>query len=50
MIDVEADGKRYQEMHVDGGAIAQTFLYPPPMTTGLDLQKAERSHASVTPT
>jgi hypothetical protein len=29
MIDVEVDGKRYQEMHVDGGAIAQLFLYPP---------------------
>lgn len=29
MIDVEADGQRYQEMHVDGGAMAQAFLYPP---------------------
>lgn len=29
MIEVEADGHRYQEMHVDGGAVAQTFLYPP---------------------
>ncbi|MFZ5780529.1 MAG: patatin-like phospholipase family protein [Pseudomonadota bacterium] len=29
MIDVELDGKEYQEMHVDGGAIAQLFLYPP---------------------
>lgn len=29
MIDVEADAKRYQEMHVDGGAMAQVFLYPP---------------------
>lgn len=29
MIDVEANGKRYQEMHVDGGAMAQVFLYPP---------------------
>jgi predicted acylesterase/phospholipase RssA len=29
MIDVEVDGKRYQEMHVDGGAMAQVFLYPP---------------------
>ena len=28
-IDVEIDGKKYQEMHVDGGAIAQLFLYPP---------------------
>jgi hypothetical protein len=29
LIDVEADGKLYQELHVDGGAIAQMFLYPP---------------------
>jgi predicted acylesterase/phospholipase RssA len=29
MIDVEIDGKPYQEMHVDGGAKAQVFLYPP---------------------
>lgn len=29
MIDVEIAGTRYQEMHVDGGAMAQVFLYPP---------------------
>jgi hypothetical protein len=29
MIDVEADGRRYQEMHVDGGALSQVFFYPP---------------------
>jgi len=29
MIDVEVDGVAYQEMHVDGGAVAQLFLYPP---------------------
>ncbi len=29
--DVEADGKKYQEMHVDGGAMTQVFLYPPSM-------------------
>ncbi len=29
MIDVEADGRNYQEMHVDGGAMTQVFLYPP---------------------
>jgi hypothetical protein len=28
MIDVEVDGKRYQEMHVDGGIVAQVFAYP----------------------
>ena len=29
MIDVSVDGKAYQEMHVDGGAMAQVFVYPP---------------------
>jgi predicted acylesterase/phospholipase RssA len=29
MIDVEAAGHHYQEMHVDGGAMAQVFAYPP---------------------
>jgi predicted acylesterase/phospholipase RssA len=28
MIDVEAEGKRYQEMHVDGGTANQVFVYP----------------------
>ncbi|MCZ6838774.1 MAG: patatin-like phospholipase family protein [Alphaproteobacteria bacterium] len=34
MIDVEAGGRRYQEMHVDGGTVAQVFIYPP----SLDLE------------
>jgi hypothetical protein len=29
MIDVEAQGHPYQEMHVDGGTMAQVFVYPP---------------------
>lgn len=32
MIDFTIDGKRYQEMHVDGGAIAQAFLNPPSLS------------------
>ncbi len=37
MIDVEADGKRYQEMHVDGGVVAQVFAYPVGITAaGID--------------
>ncbi|WP_428672906.1 patatin-like phospholipase family protein [Reyranella sp.] len=32
MIDVTVDGRPYQEMHVDGGAFAQAFLYPPSLT------------------
>jgi Patatin-like phospholipase len=50
LIDVEADGTPYQEMHVDGGAIAQTFLYPPTLTAGLDLKSgplARERHAYV---
>lgn len=37
MIDVEVDGKKYQEMHVDGGASAQVFVYPP----SLDFRRAK---------
>jgi predicted acylesterase/phospholipase RssA len=29
LIDVEADGKRFQEMHVDGGLGGQLFVAPP---------------------
>jgi len=29
MFDVNVGGTRYQEMHVDGGTMAQVFLYPP---------------------
>jgi hypothetical protein len=39
MIDVELDGKKYQEMHVDGGAIAQLFLYPPGIEAGRVLKR-----------
>ena len=28
MIDVEAGGREYQEMHVDGGTASQVFVYP----------------------
>lgn len=40
MIDVEAGGKQYQEMHVDGGTVAQVFLYPP----SLNLKEVARAH------
>ncbi len=29
MLDVEAGGRPFQEMHVDGGTMAQVFIYPP---------------------
>jgi predicted acylesterase/phospholipase RssA len=32
MIDVTLDGVSYQEMHVDGGAFTQAFLYPRELT------------------
>ena len=38
MIDVDVDGAAHQEMHVDGGAISQVFIYPP----SLDIEMAER--------
>ena len=40
LIDVEADGKPYQEMHVDGGAVAQVFLYPPTIRQASATRKA----------
>jgi hypothetical protein len=33
MIDVNLGGTHYQEMHVDGGTVAQLFLYPPSVST-----------------
>ena len=35
LIRVEADGQTYDELHVDGGATSQVFLYP----VGLDFDK-----------
>ena len=47
MIDVEVGGQPYQEMHVDGGAMAQVFVYPPSLhlkdeTRRLGLKPRER--------
>jgi predicted acylesterase/phospholipase RssA len=38
MVEVEADGRPYQEMHVDGGTVAQVFVYP----AGLNLRELAR--------
>jgi predicted acylesterase/phospholipase RssA len=35
MIRVEAEGQAYDEMHVDGGASAQVFLYPPSLSRAM---------------
>ena len=45
-VDVEIDGKKYQEMHVDGGAIAQLFLYPPSINLAASGVRRER-HAYI---
>ncbi len=37
MIEAEANGKLYDEMHVDGGAASQVFLYP----LGIDWARVE---------
>ncbi len=42
-IDVEIDGKKYQEMHVDGGAIAQLFLYPPSIDISTSAVRRQRT-------
>jgi hypothetical protein len=43
MIEVDAAGRRYQEMNVDGGAVVQTFLYPPDTGLRVDLRSAEHA-------
>jgi predicted acylesterase/phospholipase RssA len=40
LIDVDVDGQAFQEMHVDGGAAAQVFLYP----IGIDFNALARQH------
>jgi hypothetical protein len=42
LIEVEVDGKKYQELHVDGGAVAQMFLYPASVDLGKVGPKRER--------
>jgi predicted acylesterase/phospholipase RssA len=36
MIDVEVDGRHYQEMHVDGGVMTQVFVAPPSLVQELN--------------
>lgn len=40
MIDVQAGGKHYQEMHVDGGTVSQVFVYPPSIKVKEAAEKA----------
>jgi hypothetical protein len=46
LIDVELDGRKYQEMHVDGGTMAQLFLYPASVDLSRSRVRRER-HAYV---
>jgi predicted patatin/cPLA2 family phospholipase len=41
LFEVEANGKRYDEMHVDGGAASQVFLYPADLDWKLIVQHFE---------
>jgi hypothetical protein len=42
MIKVNANGKVYEEMHVDGGASTQVFVYPPSLEIGSTGIKRDR--------
>ena len=44
MMDVEVDGDRYQEMHVDGGVMQQVFFYPPSFVLESELRAAGLRH------
>ena len=39
MVDVNVDGTAYEEMHVDGGTMAQVFLYPPAVSLASAVQR-----------
>ena len=43
MVDVAAEGRRFQEMHVDGGAVAQLFLFPERLAVAARTQGAARA-------
>ncbi len=42
LVDVQHDGRWFQEMHVDGGTATQVFLYPP----SLDLRREIRGRGA----
>jgi len=49
MIEVEVDGQRYEEMHVDGGCTAQVLrLYPPAVKPGEDSRESRGSCGTAT--
>jgi hypothetical protein len=44
MINATVDGQTFQEMHVDGGTVAQAFMYPP----SFSLRRARRASGAET--
>jgi hypothetical protein len=44
MNDLEVDGKRYQEMNVDGGVVTQSFLHPPNIGLRVKFRSDDRAH------
>jgi len=49
MFDVTVNGQPYQEMHVDGGAMAQFFLYPPSHAAGLSPREQRQRGGQIGP-
>lgn len=47
MLDVTVDGTRHEEMHVDGGAVAQAFLYPPALRLKAIERKVAGRHSDI---
>lgn len=45
MMDVEADGERYQEMHLDGGVCAPLFIAPEDLVLNPAIRRAVRGGA-----
>jgi hypothetical protein len=46
MFDLDIDGRSYQELHVDGGAVAQAFLYPPTLNVRARSEFASRKRTA----
>lgn len=47
MMDVEAGGRRWQEMHVDGGAVSQAFLFPARVAAAARSAGARRAQSRI---
>jgi hypothetical protein len=47
LIQVEADGEKYDEMHVDGGTVSQVFSYPPSLNIQKLMEDQQLKHREV---